>query len=57
VKKLSEKFSINFIFLNTLFKKIKILEIKSSYTHFEKSNIKFLELFYKFRQLQKILKF
>jgi len=54
VKKLSEKFSISVIFLSTIFKKIKFLETKLNYINLKLSSI---NLLYKLKQLQRILKF
>jgi hypothetical protein len=53
VKKLSEKFSINANFISTIFKKIKLLDTKLNYTH---QTISIINLFFKYKQLQKILK-
>ena len=57
VKKLAEKFSINLIFINTFLKKIKILDIKPKYINCTLNNTKIFNLFCKFKQLEKTLKF
>ena len=54
VEKLSEKFSISLNLISTIFKKIKILETKSNDISQQVSS---LNLFYKFKQLQKVLKY
>jgi hypothetical protein len=57
VKKLSEKFSINLVFINTFLKKIKILETKPKYINYILNDTKIFNLFCKFKQLEKALKF
>lgn len=57
VKKLSEKFSINSSFINTLFKKIKILEVKWNTINLLVNNTNFFNLFRKFKQLRRTLKY